>query len=110
MMRQLKRLTVEDAVKNGFDDDSIYKADAGIVMDHDKWQLMSELTDFLTPQKKSKRKIAIPVNEQGMTSEEYDKAEAAKHKPLTERSAEELQALKKQNELKKQRQGLLDRG
>ena len=108
MMRQLKRLTVEDAVKNGFDDDSIYKADAGIVMDHDKWQLMSELTDFLTPQKKSKRKIAIPVNEQGMTSEEYDKAEAAKHKPLTERSAEELQALKKQNELKKQRQGLLD--
>lgn len=35
MMRQIKRLTVDRAIKSGFDDESVYKQDTGIVMDED---------------------------------------------------------------------------
>ena len=33
MMRQLKKITVDRAIQSGFDDESVYKADTGIVMD-----------------------------------------------------------------------------
>ena len=33
LMRQIKRLTVDKAIKSGFDDESVYKSETGIVMD-----------------------------------------------------------------------------
>lgn len=108
MMRQLKRLTVDAAVKSGFDDDSIYKADAGIVMDKQKLQLVDLLKMRLTPQKKGKKQTAVPVNEQGLTDEQYKKAQEAKHKPKKQRSKEEQEALDKEKEMKKTQQALFD--
>lgn len=108
MMRQLKRLTVDAAVKSGFDDDSIYKADAGIVMDVEKLKLVDTLRTKLTPQKKSKPQTTVNINEQGLTDEQYKKAQDAKRKKKTERSKEEEEALAKEREMKKKQQALFD--
>ena len=108
MMRQLKKITVDAAVKSGFDDDSIYKADAGIVMDKDKLNLVDILKNRLNPQKKAKKQTAVDVNRQGLTQEEYKKAQDAKRKPRRERTPEEQEALEREKEMKKQQQGLFD--
>lgn len=108
MMRQLKKLTVDAAVKSGFDDDSIYKADAGIVMDQQKLLLVDLLNRRLTPQKKSKKQTSVSVNDQGLTDEQYKKAQDAKRKPKKERSKEELEALAKEREMRKKQQDLFN--
>ena len=108
MMRQLKKITVDAAIKSGFDDDSIYKADAGIVMDKDKVKLFDILKKRLTPQKQSKNQTKVDVNRQGLSQEEYKKAQDAKRKPKRERTPEEQAALDKEKEMKKQQQGLFD--
>lgn len=108
MMRQLKRLTVDAAVKSGFDDDSIYKVDAGIVMDTRKLMLVDVLKARLAPQKKSKKQTAISVNEQGLTDEQYRAAQEAKRKPKKERTKEETEALEKEREMKKNQRTLFD--
>jgi hypothetical protein len=108
MMRQLKKITVDAAIKSGFDDDSIYKADAGIVMDKEKLKLVDLLQNKLTPQKKTKKPTTVDVNRQGLSGEEYQKAQDAKRKPKRERSPEEQAALDKEREMKKQQQGLFD--
>ncbi|MBQ6151046.1 MAG: Eco57I restriction-modification methylase domain-containing protein [Mogibacterium sp.] len=108
MMRQLKRLTVDAAVKSGFDDDSIYKADAGIVMDIEKLKLVETLKNKLSPQKKSKKQSSIKVNDQGLTDEQYKKAQEAKRKRKTERTPEEEEALAKEREMKRKQRALFD--
>lgn len=108
MMRQIKKLTVDAAVKSGFDDDSIYKADAGIVMDNEKLKLVDLLKARLTPQKKGKKETSVKVNEQGLTDEEYKKAQDAKRKSKKDRTPEEKAALEKEKEMRKKQQGLFD--
>ena len=108
MMRQLKKITVDGAIKSGFDDDSIYKADAGIVMDREKLNLVDILKKRLTPQKKEKKQTTVDVNRQGLSPEEYKRAQDAKRKPKRERTPEEQAALDKEKEQKKQQQGLFD--
>lgn len=108
LMRSLKRMTVDTAIKSGFEDDSIYKADAGIVMDKSRAELMETLRMKLDPQKKSKKQKTIDINKQGLDDEEYQQAQAAKRKPKKERTKEELAALEKEREMKKQQQALFD--
>lgn len=108
MMRQLKRLTVDAAVKSGFDDDSIYKADAGIVLDRDKLQLIDLLKRKVTPQKKEKKQTSVSINNQGLTDEQYKKAQDAKRKHKKDRTKEEKEALEKEREMKKKQKSLFD--
>lgn len=108
MMRQLKRLTVDAAVKSGFDDDSIYKADAGIVLDRDKLQLIDLLKRKVTPQKKEKKQASVSINDQGLTDEQYKKAQDAKRKHKKDRTKEEKEALEKEREMKKKQKSLFD--
>lgn len=108
MMRQLKKITVDAAFKSGFDDDSVYKADAGIVMDSGKIQLFELLKKHLTPKKKEKHPTKIDVNRQGLSAEEYEEAQDAKRKPKKKRTPEEQAALAKEKEMKKQQQALFD--
>ncbi len=108
MMRQLKKITVDAAIKSGFDDDSIYKADAGIVMDKEKLMTVDILKKRLTPQKKGKKQTTVDVNHQGLSPEEYKKAQDAKRKPKRERTPEERATLDKEKEQKKQQRILFD--
>lgn len=108
MMKQIKRISIEAAIKSGFDDDSIYKADAGIVVDREKLRIMDIMVKRLTPQKHQKRVRKIIVNRQGMSAEEYEKAQNAKRTPKRERTPEEKEALEKEKELRKKQRALFD--
>ena len=104
MMRQIKRITVDRAIRSGFDDESVYKADTGIVMDSDDVSLINQLGNILTPQKRAAQNGKVIINQQGLDQEEYKWAEKLKRKPkreLTEEDKELLEKRRKQEETKK---------
>lgn len=103
MMRQIKRLTVDRAIKSGFDDESVYKQDTGIVMDEDDVQLFHTLSDKLSEQKASKKETKVHINHQGLTGEEYEKADKISNKPKRERTKEDDELLKKLQDQRKER-------
>lgn len=107
MMRQIKRLTVDRAIKSGFDDESVYKQDTGIVMDEEDVQLFHTLSDKLSEQKAAKKETKIHINHQGLTGEEYEKADKISNKPKRERTKEDDDLLKKLQEQKKEREKVI---
>lgn len=107
MMRQIKRLTVDRAIKSGFDDESVYKQDTGIVMDEDDVQLFHTLSDKLSGQKAAKKETKVHINHQGLTGEEYEKADKISNKPKRERTKEDDDLLKKLQEQKKEREKVI---
>ena len=107
MMRQIKRLTVDRAIKSGFDDESVYKQDTGIVMDEDDVQLFHTLSDKLSEQKAAKKETKVHINNQGLTGEEYEKADKISNKPKRERTKEDDYLLKKLQEQKKEREKVI---
>ena len=107
MMRQLKRVTVDSAIKNGFEDESIYNDDVGLVMDDSDVEIFKKLSDVLSGQKKSAQSGRVIVNKHGMTNEEYEQAEKVKNKPKRQRSPEELALLEKLKEAKKDREKVI---
>lgn len=107
MMRQIKRLTVDRAIKSGFDDESVYKQDTGIVMDEEDVQLFHTLSDKLSEQKAAKKETKVHINNQGLTGEEYEKAEKLSNKPKRERSKEDDDLLKKLQDQRKEREKVI---
>ena len=103
LMRQIKRLTVDKAIKSGFDDESVYKSDTGIVMDEKDVELFHKLGSILSGQKQAKTPKKVKINDQGLTDEEYDKAEKAKNKPKRQRTPEEEALLEKERQQRKER-------
>ena len=107
MMRQIKRLTVDRAIKSGFDDESVYKQDTGIVMDEDDVELFHTLSDKLSEQKAAKKETKVHINHQGLTNEEYEKADKISNKPKRERTKEDDDLLKKLQGQKKEREKVI---
>lgn len=107
MMRQIKRITVDRAIKSGFDDESIYNTGVGIVMDDADVELFNKLASVVHGQPKSKLPTKVTINRQGLTNEEYEAAEKAKAKHRRERSQEDLEALKKQQEMRKEQEKVI---
>lgn len=103
MMRQIKRISVDSAIKSGFDDDSIYKVDTGIVMDDRDREFFDALKSRLNGQKKAQRETKVTLADNGMSQEEYDRAKKAERKPPRERTPEEKAAMEKLKAQKKQR-------
>lgn len=103
MMRQIKRISVDSAIKSGFDDESIYKIDTGIVMDDKDREFFNALKSRLTGQKKSKTETKVTLAKNGMTQEEYELAKKAERKKPSELTPEERAAREKLKEQKKQR-------
>ena len=107
MMQQIKKMTVDRAIKSGFDDESVYKQDTGIVMDEDDVQLFHTLSDKLSEQKAAKKETKVHINHQGLTGEEYEKADKISNKPKRERTKEDDDLLKKLQEQKKEREKVI---
>ncbi len=107
MMRQLKKMSVDKAIKSGFEDDSIYKEDVGIVMDENDQFLFNLLASRISAQSKGKKTNKITINEQGFTNEEYKKAEKIKNKPKRELTPEEKELLAKRRKLREDREKVL---
>jgi len=107
MMRQIKKITVDKAIKSGFDDESIYNEGVGIIMSDDDVKLFNRLASIIHGQPKSKLPSKVTINQQGLTEEEYQKAEKAKNKPKRKRSKEEQDTIKKQQEMKKEQEKVI---
>ncbi len=107
LMRQIKRISLDSAIKSGFEDDSIYKIDAGMVMDERDREFFEALKSRLSGHKKSNEGKVVPIAENGMTQAEYEQAKKAERKPKKDLTPEEKAALDKLKEQRKQRQAFL---
>lgn len=84
-----------------------YKQDTGIVMNEDDVQLFHTLSDKLSEQKAAKKETKVHINHQGLTGEEYEKADRISNKPKRERTKEDDDLLKKLQEQKKEREKVI---
>ncbi len=107
MMRQMKKITVDKAIKSGFDDESIYNEGVGIVMDENDVKLFNHLASVIHGQSKAKLPNKVTINQQGLTNEQYDIAEKAKNKPKRERTKGEQAAIEKLKEQKKEQEKVI---
>ena len=102
MMEQLKRVYAEKAIKNGFDDASIYN-DNLMRLDDMDLEKFKTLKGIVGSSKAAPPLNDVEVNAQGFNEEEYKKAEEAKKKPKKERTPEQEELLKKLQEQRKNR-------
>lgn len=103
MLTQLKRAQAERAVRNGFDDVSIYNDQLFKLTDCDLTDF-ENLKEILGKTKQSKKISDININNQGLTEEEWEKVEKGSKKSPRERSQEEIEAMEKRRRLSKQKQ------
>ena len=104
LMRQIKRISVDAAIKSGFEDDSIYKVDAGIVMDERDKEFFEALKARLNAHAKTKRETKVTIADNGLSDEDYKKAVAVEHKPAKNLTPEELALKEKLKAQRKQQQ------
>lgn len=102
MMEQLKRVYAEKAIKNGFDDASIYN-DNLMRLDEMDLEKFKTLKGIVGSSKAAPPLNDVEVNAQGFDEEEHRKAEEAKKKPKKERTPEQEELLKKLQEQRKNR-------
>ena len=102
MMEQLKRVYAEKAIKNGFDDASIYN-DNLMRLDDMDLEKFKTLKGIVGSSKAAPPLNDVEVNAQGFDEEEYEKAQTAKNKPKKERTPEQEELLKKLQEQRKNR-------
>ena len=110
MMRQIKRISVETAINSGFDDDTIYIADAGMNLTEVDAELLRKLSDVVSPKKKGQKQNEVDINKTGMTDEQRKLAKKAERKPkkdLTEEEKKALELYKQQKEEQKKLFNLL---
>ncbi|MDE8039502.1 DEAD/DEAH box helicase family protein [Erysipelothrix rhusiopathiae] len=106
MLTQLKRAQAIRAVKNGFDDTSIYNDELlrlteGDLADFENLRLIIGRT------KQAKSTNTIDVNKQGLSEEEWEKSERGARKKPKNRTPDELEAMAKRKELSNQKQTMI---
>ena len=106
MMTQLKRAQAERAVRNGFDDTSIY-SDELLKLSEVDLKEFEKLHAILGKTKQSKKINKVDVNMQGMTNEEWENAVEGEKKPPRQRTPEEQAAIDKRKELSKRKQTMI---
>lgn len=102
MLQQLKRVYAEKAVRNGFDDTSLYN-DNLMELDDLALSEFEKLKAIIGSSKAQNTPKSIAINEQGFTEEERERTEQIEKKPKKERTPEEEAELQRLNELRKQK-------
>lgn len=106
LLTKLKVVYAEKAVRTGFDDDSLYNDELLTLNDIDLKDF-KELRAIVGSSNSSKLPKNIDINNQGLSDEEYDRAERSKNKKVKDRDEAEIEALKKLKESKKQRRTMI---
>ena len=106
MLTQLKKVYAEKAVRSGFEDDSLYN-DNLLTLTADDASMFNKLNAIVGKTQSQKIPREVVVNDNGLTDEEYDKAERSKKKPARQRTEEEKELLEKLKEAKKQRKNMI---
>lgn len=102
MLQQLKRAYADKAVRNGFDDTSLYNDNLMSLTDMDLDEF-AKLKEIIGSSKAQSTPKSIVINEQGFTEEEREKIEQIQKKPKKERTPEEIAELERLKELRKQK-------
>lgn len=103
IMQQLKKSYAERAVKNGFEDNSIYSYDELINLTDDDAKEFKNLKKIIGSSAAQEKTKDITVNKQGFSEEEREKLESLSHKKKRELTEEEKEALEKYHELMENR-------
>lgn len=106
LLTKIKRVYAEKAVRNGFDDDSLYN-DELLLLDDVDLNEFNNLKAIVGTTKAEKKPLKIKINEQGLTNEEYDLANKSEKKSKKERTPQEQEALDKIKALKEQRKKMI---
>ena len=102
MLQQLKRVYVEQVVRNGFEDKALYNDELNRLSDIEIADF-KDLKGIIGQTKAMKKSNDIDINKQGLTQEEYEKQkqlEAKKKKELTEEEKAFLEEAKKKSKIK----------
>ena len=102
LLQQLKRAYAEKAVRNGFDDTSIYNDELLKLTEVDINEF-NELNKIIGKSKAQTKGKDIKINDVGLTDEEYQEQEKLKKKSKKERTPEEQAKLDELNKRKKLR-------
>ncbi len=98
LLQQLKRAYAERAVKNGFDDNSLYNEQL-LKIDKIELDKFKSLEKIVGASKSSSKIKEIDINKQGFTEEEYEKLKRLEKKKKKELTPEEQKLLKKKKEM-----------
>lgn len=102
LLQQLKRAYAEKAVRNGFDDTSIYNDELLKLTEVDIKEF-DELKKIIGKSKAQAKTNDINLNDTGLTDEEYEEQQKLNKKPKKERTKEEQEKLDELNKRKKLR-------
>ncbi len=108
LMKQIKRISVENAINSGFDDDSIYKSNIIQGISDADQRILRRLANVVVPQKKGKKKTSVVINNQGLTEEERRRGAAARRKPRRELTPEEREILERLKQERQEERKLFD--
>lgn len=106
LLTQIKKVYAEKAVRSGFDDDSLY-SDELLMLNNADVESFKDLQKIVGSTKSKKIDNKVNVNNQGLTQEEYDKANRGEKKPKKQRTEEEQKAIDKKKELSNQRKTMI---
>lgn len=106
MLQQLKRAYADKAVRNGFEDNSLYNDNLMSLNDMDLSEF-EELKKAVGSSRAQATPRSIVINEQGFTNEEIEKIEQIQKKPKKKRTPEEEAELKRLKELRKQKRSAI---
>ena len=106
MLTQLKKVYAEKAVRSGFEDDSLYN-DNLLTLTAADASMFNKLNAIVGKTQSQKTPREVVVNDNGLTDEEYDKAERSKKKTARQRTEEEKELVEKLKEAKKQRKNMI---
>lgn len=107
LLKQVKRVFAEKAVQSGFDDDSLYSDELLMNLDDADLNEFNNLKAIVGTTKSEKKPFKIDVNNQGLSEEEYDLGSKAEKKSKKNRTPEEMEALDKLKEKRKESKAMI---
>lgn len=102
LLQQLKRAYADRAVKNGFDDNSLYN-DELLKLDEIDLSKFNNLKKIVGASKAAPKAKDVDINNQGFTDEEYEELKKINKKPKNQRTPEEEEKLAKIKKQQKQK-------
>ena len=102
LLQQLKKAYADKVLKNGFDDSKLYN-DELMKLDELDIEKFNQLKGIIGKSKAAEKTNEVDVNKQGLTDEQYEKAEKLKNKKKKELTPEELEFLEELKKRKKER-------
>lgn len=106
MLTQLKKVYAEKAVRSGFEDDSLYN-DKLLTLTADDASMFNKLNAIVGKTQSQKTPKEVVIADNGLTDEEYERAEKGQKKPKQQRTDEEKEAIENLKEAKKQRKNMI---